>query len=117
VALAIAAVGIYGVLAYSVTQRTRELGVRLALGAQPGDVRRMVVREGMTLGLAGIAAGLAGAVALSHLLTALLFGIRPRDPATFGAVAAILIAIALAACYIPARRATRIDPVVALRDE
>jgi putative ABC transport system permease protein len=117
VALVIAAVGIYGVLAYSVTQRTRELGVRLALGAQPGDVRRMVIREGMKLGLTGIAVGLAGAVALSHLLTALLFGIQPRDPATFGAVAAILIAIALAACYIPARRATRIDPVVALRDE
>jgi putative ABC transport system permease protein len=117
VALVIAAVGIYGVLSYSVTQRNREIGVRLALGAQPRDVRAMVVREGMGLGLAGIGAGLVGGVALSHLLTTLLFGIQPRDPATFAAVAALLATVALLACYIPARRATRVDPVIVLRYE
>jgi putative ABC transport system permease protein len=117
VALIIAGIGIYGVLSYSVNQRTREIGVRLALGAQPVDVLRMVVREGMLLAFAGIAAGLGGAVLVSRALATLLFGIEARDPATFAGVAVVLIAIALTACYIPARRATRVDPVIALRYE
>jgi putative ABC transport system permease protein len=117
VALLIASIGIYGVLSYSVNQRTREIGVRMALGAQRREVLRMIVGEGMRMGIAGIAVGLAGAVAVSRALSSLLFGVQARDPATFASVAAILIVIALAACYFPARRATGIDPVVALRDE
>ena len=117
VALLIAAIGIYGVLSYSVNQRTREIGVRMALGAQRREVLQMIVGEGMRMGMAGIAAGLAGAAALGRALSSILFGVQARDPATFVAVAGILVAMALAACYLPARRATGIDPVVALRDE
>jgi putative ABC transport system permease protein len=117
VALLIAAIGVYGVLAYSVNQRTREIGLRMALGAQQTGVLRWIVGQGMLVALAGIAIGLAGAYALSRLLAALLFGIQPRDPATFAAVAALLATVALAACLVPARRASRVDPIVALRDE
>jgi putative ABC transport system permease protein len=117
VALLIAAVGIYGVLSYSVNQRTREIGVRMALGAPRHEVLRMIVGEGMRMGIAGIAVGLAGAVAVSRALSSMLFGVQARDPLTFASVAGILVAIALAACYFPARRATSIDPVIALRDE
>jgi putative ABC transport system permease protein len=116
-ALPIAAIGIYGVLSYSVTQRTREIGLRMALGAQPSNVLRLVVREGMLVAAVGISAGIGGALAMSRLMSSLLFGVPPRDPGTLAIVAATLGGIALAACYIPARRAARVDPIVALRDE
>ena len=116
-ALLLSAVGIYGVIAYGVTQRTQEIGIRLALGAQRGDVLRMVVGQAAWLSAAGIAIGAAGAFALTRLMTDLLFHVKPFDPATFAAVAAILALVALLAGYVPGRRATRVDPVVALRAE
>jgi putative ABC transport system permease protein len=116
-ALAIAAVGIYGVLAYSVGLRTREIGLRLALGAPRQDVVRMVVREGMRLASFGIAGGVAAAVALSRVLEGLVFGVQVRDPATFVLVVIALAGVALVACSVPARRAARVDPMVALRVE
>jgi putative ABC transport system permease protein len=116
-ALVLAAVGIYGVIAYSVTQRTQEIGIRLALGAQRSDVLRLVVGQAAALALAGILIGAAGAALLTRLMTDLLFGVKPFDPLTFGAVAALLGSIALLASYLPGRRATRVDPVVALRAE
>ena len=114
-ALVLAAVGIHGVLSYGVARRTHEIGVRMALGAQPARVVQLVLREGMILAVAGLAIGLAGALALSRLLASLLFGVGPTDPPTFVAVSLLLLAVALAASYIPARRATKVDPVVALR--
>jgi putative ABC transport system permease protein len=117
IALLIAAIGIYGVLSYSVNQRMREIGVRMALGAQQASVLRMVVREGMVMGLVGIGAGLLAALAVSRALATLLFGVEAHDAGTFLAVAGTLTAIALAACYLPARRATSVDPAVALREE
>jgi putative ABC transport system permease protein len=116
-ALLIAATGIGGILALSVSQRMHEIGVRLALGAQPGNVRSMVIRQGMVLVVAGLVFGLAGAFYLTGSLKTLLFEITPTDPLTFVLVASVLAATALAACYIPARRATRIDPLIALRHE
>jgi putative ABC transport system permease protein len=116
-ALLLSAVGIYGVIAYGVTQRTQEIGIRLALGAQQGDVLRMIVGQAAWLSAAGIAIGAAGAFALTRLMTDLLFHVKPFDPATFAAVAAILAFVALLAGYVPGRRATRVDPVVALRAE
>ena len=116
-ALVMAAVGIYGVLAYTVSRRTQEIGIRMALGAQTRDVFRLVGREGFGLALAGIGIGLLGALALTRLMSSLLFGVSPTDLATFAAVPAVLAAVALLACYLPARRAARIDPTAALRSD
>jgi predicted permease len=116
-ALILAAVGIYGVISYSVAQRTREVGIRMALGAQTTDVLKLVVRDGLKLVVIGVLVGLVGAFMLSRLLTTLLFGVTPTDSVTYVTVALGLVAVALAACYIPARRAAKVDPLVALRFE
>ncbi len=116
-ALLLAAIGIYGLMAYSVQQRTRELGIRLALGAEAGDVRNMVVVQGLRVALAGVAIGCAAALGLTQIITKFLFGVGPRDPVVFGLVPVLLSAVALVAVWIPARRASRIDPVEALRHE
>jgi putative ABC transport system permease protein len=117
VALALAGVGIYGVIAYSVTQRRREIGIRMALGSSPQAVFRLVVGDGLRLALIGVAIGVAAAISLARYLATLLFQVRAHDPATLGSVALLLLAIALVACSVPARRATRVNPMVALRTE
>jgi putative ABC transport system permease protein len=116
-ALLLAAIGIYSVLAYSVRRRMREIGVRMALGAQRGDILRMILGQGTRLALTGTAIGIAVALGLTRLIASQLFGVTATDPVTFLSVAVLIVLVALAACYIPARRAMRVDPVTALRYE
>ena len=116
-ALALACIGLYGLLAYEVTRRTREIGIRSALGAQRGDVLRLVVKQGLWLALAGAAAGIGVALGVTRYLKAMLYDVSAYDPFTIVVVSALLVLVALVACLIPARRATRIEPLVALRCE
>jgi len=116
-ALVLGVIGIYGVIAYSVSQRAREIGIRLALGAQPGELKTMFVRHGLTLAAAGIAIGLGAAMGLSRLMSSLLYGVSPLDPITFAAVPALLVVAIVVASYLPARRAAAVDPVDALKAE
>ena len=117
IALVIAAVGIYGVISYSVNQSTREIGIRMALGAQRGDVLRLIIGKGMLLAVIGVAVGLIASLFLTKLLDSMLFGVNPRDLVTFASVSLVLSLIAFVACLIPSRRATRVDPMTALRYE
>ena len=116
-ALLLAVAGLYGVMAYSVARRTGELGTRIALGATPGNVLRLVLRQGLVTALIGVAIGMGGAIVLTRTLRSFLFGLSPTDPGTFAAVAVLLILVALLACYFPARRAAKVDPIEALRYE
>jgi putative ABC transport system permease protein len=116
-ALALTAIGLYGVVAYAVVQRAQEIGIRIALCAQTGDMLKMVLRQGLKLTTLGLAIGLAAAYALTRYMQSLLFGVQATDPSTFASIVLLLIAVALMACWIPAKRATKVDPMVALRCE
>jgi ABC-type antimicrobial peptide transport system permease subunit len=116
-ALLLAAIGIYGLMAYSVQQRTQEIGIRLALGAEPQNVRNMVIRQGMSVALVGVAIGVASAFGLTRFIASFLFGVAARDPMVFVAVPLLLSGVALLGVWLPARRAARVDPVIALRIE
>jgi putative ABC transport system permease protein len=116
-AVILAVVGIYGVMSYSVSRRTHEFGLRLALGAERDDVLKLVVRQGLKLSLVGVVIGIAGALAMTRLVSGFLYGVKASDPLTFAAVSLLLILVALAASYMPARRATAVDPMAALRYE
>jgi len=116
-ALLLACIGIYGLMAYSVAQRTREIGIRMALGAEPAQVMRQILQHGLSLALAAVAIGITASLALTRVMSSLLFGVSPTDPVTFTGVAVLLVVVSLAACYVPARRAMRVDPVTALRSE
>jgi putative ABC transport system permease protein len=117
VALALAAVGVYGVISYGVAQRTHEIGIRLALGAGRRDVLRLILTQGLKLVAVGVVIGLGAAFALARWMETMLFGVRPTDPLTFAGIAAVLSLVSLVACWIPARRATRVNPLVSLRSE
>jgi putative ABC transport system permease protein len=117
VALVLAVVGIYGVISYSVSQRVSEMAIRVALGAQRSDILKLILKQGMLLAFLGIAAGLVGAIALTYLISSLLFGVSAADPLTYAAVSGILALVAMLACYLPARRAMKVDPIAALRYE
>ena len=117
IALVLAIVGIYGVMSYSVTQRTHEIGIRMAIGARPRDVFTMILGQGMKLAIIGVVIGLAAAFGLTRVMASMLFGVTPTDATTFGAISALLIAVALLACYIPGRRATKVEPTISLRYE
>ena len=117
VALVLAAIGIFGVLSYAVSQRTREIGIRMALGAQGRSVIRLIVWQAMILVASGVAAGIAAAFFVTQTMTKMLFSVTPTDPTTFASVAGVLVTVALFASYLPARRATKVDPIVALRAE
>jgi ABC-type antimicrobial peptide transport system permease subunit len=117
IAMILTAIGLYGVMAYSVAERTRELGIRRALGAQVGDLLGLVIRQGMKLVLAGVVVGMAGALALTHLISGLLFGVTATDPFTFVGSSLLVTIVTLLACWIPAWRATKVDPIIALRCE
>jgi putative ABC transport system permease protein len=117
IALVLAIVGIYGVMSYSVTQRTHEIGIRMAIGARPVDVFKMILGHGMKLALIGVAIGLAGAFGLTRLMATMLFGVGPTDATTFAGISVLLISVALLACYLPGRRATKVEPTISLRYE
>jgi len=116
-ALLLAGLGIYGVISYIVTARTHEIGIRIALGAERNSILQMVLRQGLALAIAGATVGLVDALIVSHLMAGLLYGVRPTDPLTFTGVTILLIGVALLACYLPARRTLRVDPLIALRHE
>jgi putative ABC transport system permease protein len=116
-ALVLAAIGVYGVIAYAVTERTREIGIRMAIGAQGRDVLRLMMKSGVSAVTAGVGLGLAGSFALTRVMSSLLYGVSATDPVTFATITGLVTAVALTACFIPARQATRVDPIAALRYE